>query len=79
MGWLILEMTRLPFLVGLVIALRRVGTLLGPWAGVLADRMDRRRLGLVLSTLMLFVALTLAGLVYLRRLEVWHLFCGVAR
>ncbi len=50
MGWLILEMTRSPFLVGLVIALRRVGTLLGPWAGVMADRMDRRRLALVSRT-----------------------------
>ena len=76
MGWLILEMTHSPFLVGMVIALRRVGTLLGPWAGVLADRMDRRRLGLLLSALMLFVALTLASLVYLRQLEVWHLFAA---
>jgi MFS family permease len=76
MGWLMLEITRSPFLVGLVIAMRRVGTLLGPWAGVLADRMDRRRLALVLSTLMLGVALTLASLIYLRQLEVWHLFAA---
>jgi MFS family permease len=76
MGWLILEMTRSPLLVGLVIALRRVGTLLGPWAGVLADRMDRRRLALVLSILMLSVALTLASLIYMRQLEVWHIFAA---
>jgi MFS family permease len=76
MGWLILEMTRSPFLVGLVIALRRVGTLLGPWAGVMADRMDRRSLALVLSTLMLSVALALASLIYLQQLEVWHLFAA---
>ena len=74
MGWLILELTRSPFLVGVIIALRRVGTLLGPWAGVLADRMDRRRLALVLSIFMIAIVFTLASLIYTRHLELWHLF-----
>ena len=76
MGWLILELTRSPFLVGVVIALRRVGTLLGPWAGVLADRMDRRRLALALSIFMTGIVFGLASLIYTRRLELWHLFAA---
>lgn len=76
LGWLVLEMTRSPFLVGLVIAMRRVGTLLGPWAGVVADRMDRRWLALLLSVLMIAAVLALAILIYIRRLEVWHLFAA---
>jgi MFS family permease len=76
LGWLVLEMTRSPWLVGVVIAMRRVGTLLGPWAGVLADRVDRRRLALVLSVLMMTAVSGLATLVYIRHLEVWHLFAA---
>lgn len=76
LGWLVLEMTRSPFLVGLIIAVRRVGTLLGPWAGVVADRIDRRWLALVLSVLMIAAVLALAILIYIRRLEVWHLFAA---
>lgn len=76
LGWLILEMTRSPFLVGVLIAMRRVGTLLGPWAGVAADRMDRRWLALALSTLMMSVVLGLVCLIYMRRLEVWHIFAA---
>jgi len=59
-----------------VIALRRVGTLLGPWAGVLADRMDRRRLALALSIFMTGIVFGLASLIYTRRLELWHLFAA---
>jgi MFS family permease len=76
LGWLVLEMTRSPWLVGVVIAMRRVGTLLGPWAGVLADRVDRRRLALVLSVLMITAVFGLALLVYTKHLEVWHLFAA---
>ncbi len=76
LGWLVLEITRSPFLVGLIIAMRRIGTLLGPWAGVVADRMDRRRLALLLSVLMIAAVLALAILIYIRRLEVWHLFAA---
>jgi MFS family permease len=74
LGWLVLELTHSAFLVGLVIAVRRVGSLFGPWAGVVADRMDRRRLALMALTLMTLVVSTLAMLVFIRRLEVWHLF-----
>lgn len=74
LGWLILEMTHSPFLVGLILAVRRFGAILGPWAGVVADRVDRRHLGMTAIAVMGLSALILTLLVVLRRLEVWHLF-----
>lgn len=72
-GWLVLELTNSPFLVGLIGALRFIGALLGPFTGVVADRCDRRRLLLVSVVAMTAIALLLFGLIALRRLEVWHL------
>ena len=74
LGWLILEMTHSAFSVGLIIAVRRIGALLGPWAGTVADRVDRRHLGMSAVVVMGIGVLTLAILVAMRRLEVWHLF-----
>ncbi len=74
LGWLILEMTHSAFSVGLIIAVRRLGALLGPWAGAVADRVDRRDLGILSIVVMGLGVLTLAILVAMRRLEVWHLF-----
>jgi len=74
LGWLILEMTHSAFSVGLIIAVRRIGALLGPWAGAVADRVDRRHLVMIAVIVMGMGVLTLAILVAVRRLEVWHLF-----
>ncbi len=74
LGWLVLEMTHSPFLVGLIGAVRFLGSMLGPWAGVVADRVDRRRLALVALTVLSIVVASLTFLVIIRRLEVWHLF-----
>lgn len=46
----------------------------GPAAGVIADRMDRRRLMLVAQSVLLFTALGMGVLVLSGYLEVWHLF-----
>jgi MFS family permease len=76
LGWLVLEMTQSAFMVGLIGAVRFIGSMLGPWAGVVADRVDRRHLSIV-STLVLGAVITLlAALVALRQLEVWHLFAA---
>lgn len=74
LGWLILEMTHSAFSVGLIIAVRRLGALLGPWAGAVADRVDRRHLGMLSIVVMGLGVLILIILVAIRRLEVWHLF-----
>ncbi len=74
LGWLILEMTHSAFLVGLIGAVRFLGAMLGPWTGVVADRMDRRHLALIAVTMLSGIVATLTILVALRHLEVWHLF-----
>ncbi len=51
LGWYVLVDTGSPFLVGLVGALRFGGTLLSPLYGVVADRVDRRALLIVLRLL----------------------------
>lgn len=62
-GWLVLELTNSPFLVGLVSTLGSLPILLFTlWGGVLADRVNRRRALLLLQTLMLCDALALATL-----------------
>jgi len=74
LGWLILELTNSPLMVGLALALRMVPLLfIGIPAGVIADRTDRNRLIRVSSAGMaaagaLLGVLTLAGVV-----RVWHL------
>lgn len=75
-GWLILEMTDSAFLVGLIAALRFLGALLGPVTGVVADRVDRRRLNLVSVMLMTIMIASLTLLVATRHLDVWHLFAA---
>lgn len=74
LGWLVLELTDSPFLVGLIGSLRFVGALLGPVTGVLADRYDRRRVLISSLLAMTSVLALLLGLIVFRRLEVWHLF-----
>ncbi len=74
LGWLVLEMTHSAFMVGLIGATRFLGSMMGPWAGVAADRLDRRRLVQVATIGMGVLVGTLTLLVFFRQLEVWHLF-----
>ena len=46
-GWLTLELTDSPLMVGIVAASKMVGYLAAPFMGVVADRMDRRLLLIV--------------------------------
>ena len=74
MGWVTWRLTGSAFLLGTIAFCSNVGILaLGPFAGVFADRVNRRRALLVTQTLLLAQAVTLAVLVALGRLEVWHL------
>jgi MFS family permease len=64
-GWLVLQLTDSAFAVGLVTALGSLPILLFTlYGGVVADRVDKRRLVLVLQSLMLVEALTLAVLTH---------------
>ncbi|MGH7700797.1 MAG: MFS transporter, partial [Gemmatimonadales bacterium] len=64
-GWLVLALTDSPFYVGLVSALGSMGVLLFTlYAGVVADRTDKRRAVVVTQALSMVQAFALAGLVW---------------
>ena len=64
-GWLVLKLTdNNALLTGTVIGVRTLPVLLiGPWAGVLADRVDRRKLIMIAQLCMAAAAATFAFLV----------------
>jgi MFS family permease len=65
LGWLMLELTNSPFAVGLNQALRSAGVLLFTlYAGVVVDRVDKRRLIVWTQALQMAEALALAALVW---------------
>jgi len=64
-GWLVLLLTNSPFYVGLVSALGSLGVLLFTlYAGVIADRSDKRRTVIITQTLQMLQAFALAALVW---------------
>jgi MFS family permease len=83
-SWLVLELTGSGTAIGLVIALQTLPTLLlGPYAGVLADRLDKRRLMIGLQATMGLLALalgllTITGAVSLRQVYLLALLLGLA-
>ena len=81
MSWLVYRLTGSAWLLGVVAFCANVGILLfGNLAGVLADRIDRRRALLATQSLMLVQAVVLAVLVAFGWTETWHLIvlalCG---
>jgi MFS family permease len=74
MGWLVYRLTNSAWLLGVVAFCANVGILLfSNVAGVLADRIDRRRGLLTTQTLMLVQAIVLAVLVAFGWIQTWHL------
>jgi predicted MFS family arabinose efflux permease len=75
LGWLVYEMTGSPVMLGLMHTLRSSPFLFaGPIAGVAADRMDRRKLLLMMQPLVAIASLTMAVLTINGWLQVWHIF-----
>jgi MFS family permease len=73
LGWLVLEITNSPFSVGLNQALRSFGVLLFTlYAGVIVDRVDKRRLIVWTQALQMLEALALAALVWTKTVTVWQ-------
>src|SRR4030042_1423 len=72
-GWLVLEMTHSPFLVGLVGAVRFAGWILTPLAGIIADRISRRNLLLYSQALGILLVSALLVLLVAEMLKVWHI------
>ena len=72
-GWLVWDLSQSPFLVGLVGGLRTIPFLLvGPIAGVWADRYDRKRLLIGVEVAMGGAALLFGAIVFLKWVQVWH-------
>ncbi|MBI4220192.1 MAG: MFS transporter [Chloroflexi bacterium] len=74
LGWFVLVETDSPFLVGLLGALRFTGTLLGPFYGIVVDRLDRTKLFAGVRLFMAAIAAALMTLVVTGALETWHIF-----
>jgi MFS family permease len=71
-GWLMHRLTRSPLMLGLLGFCQFVPvTLFTLWAGVVVDRVDKRKLILATQSLMLIQAATLAALVSLRVVTPW--------
>jgi MFS family permease len=74
-SWLVLQLTDSGTAVGLVVALQTLPVLLlGPYGGVVADRVDKRRLMVVLQSLMGVQALALGLLTVTGHVRLWEVF-----
>jgi MFS family permease len=73
-SWLVFQLSGSAFMLGLDSFLGEIPIfLLALYAGVVADRMDRRRLLIASQMLQMSCAFTLATLFALGRAEVWHI------
>ena len=74
-SWLVLELTGSGTEIGLVVALQTLPTLLlGPYAGVVADRLDKRRLMIILQATMGLLALALGLLTITGLVALWQVY-----
>ena len=73
-GWLVLELTDDPFMVGVAIAMRMAPLFfLGIIAGTIADMVDRRLLIRALNMCMALLLIGIGTLIFNDLLQVWHL------
>jgi MFS family permease len=73
LGWLVWELSGSAAMVGITGGLYSLPFIvMGPLGGVLADRLDRRRLLMTTQTIMAVIALLFALLVALHWVQVWH-------
>ncbi len=74
-SWLVLELTGSGTAIGVVLALQTVPMLLiGPYGGVVADRVDKRRLMIGLQSMMGIQALVLGLLTVTGTVRLWHVW-----
>ena len=72
-SWLVLELTGSAVALGVVTALQTIPVLLlGPYGGVVADRVDKRKLMIALQTAMGVQALVLGVLTVTHSIELWE-------
>ncbi|MDX6560795.1 MAG: hypothetical protein QOD65_609 [Gaiellales bacterium] len=74
-GWLVYTLTGSGTQLGLVVALQMVPVLiLAPYAGLIADRMDKRRLIIAVQGVMAVLALILGVLTVTGRVQLWQVY-----
>ena len=74
MSWLVYRMTNSPLLLGIVGFSSQIPSFIfAPFAGIMADRFDRRRLLLITQTLSMIQAFILAVLTLTGTIAVWHI------
>lgn len=75
LGWLVFDLTGSSTLLGAMNGVRAIPLLLlAPIAGVVADRVSRRTLMIVLNATIMVIVLALAVGLTLDRVAIWHLF-----
>lgn len=73
-NWLVLEITKSPFLLGVDAFLGDIPIFLfSLFGGVVADRMDRRHLLIISQLIQMASAITLAVLIATSHIQVWHI------
>ena len=73
-SWLVLSVTHSSTALGLIVALQTLPVLLlGPYGGVIADRVDKRRLMIALQSAMGLQALALGVLTVTGEVQVWQI------
>jgi MFS family permease len=73
-SWIVLKLSHSSTVLGLIVALQTLPVLLlCPYGGVIADRVDKRRLMIILQTMMGLQALTLGLLAVFGVVEVWEI------
>jgi len=76
MSWLVYRLTNSPTLLGVVGFVGNLPSFIfAPFAGVYADRWNRRRMMLVIQTLAMIQAFILAALVLTNVITVWQILC----
>jgi MFS family permease len=72
--WLAYDLTKQSTWAGLILAVQFLPTfLLGPWGGTLADRWPKRSLIFATQSVLLLLAMLLAGMVLTGQISQWHL------
>jgi MFS family permease len=73
-GWLVFNLTKSELWLGVVACAAGLPSLiLSPFAGVLVDRIPRRKILLVSQTVQMILAFILAGLAFANVVQVWHI------
>lgn len=75
LAWLVITMSKSGTVLGLVVAAQALPILiLGPWGGLLADRVNKRKLLLITQLLLAIIALVTGGLIVTKAIEIWMVF-----